>query len=230
MTQAKDINEPNNGTSHSSLVCEMAMTCRMTFDVDNADIMHVIQLPEDISELLLCAITLYDNQPPQLDQAPQHLQSMLCRDRRLAHKLQRPLLDGNLSLAWNGFDLAITHIWSAYRPSQSRSILQEGRWMHVQTVSANEQSQRVDYDIVDGRLLIDGKPMGRLPRDYVTHPTYVRTFGSVCSLTSSVLRMLIRDIQFKAILDVIPGIRGMEYTTPCSVRGEYAVRDATLRI
>jgi hypothetical protein len=176
----KEKTKPEDGSSYTNLVCEMAMTCRMTFDVDSGDLSHVIQLPEDVSGLLLCAIALHDNRPPHIHQAPPRLQSMMYRDGRLAHKLQRPLLHGDrLLITWQGFDLAIKHIWSAYRPSSRRTTLQKERWMHVKTDSTNNQSQRVDYDVIDGTLLIDGKPMGRLPRDYVSHPTYLRTFGSV---------------------------------------------------
>jgi hypothetical protein len=186
--------ESEDSSLYAGLVCEMAMTCRMTFDVDSKDLSHVMQLPEDISGLILCAIALHDNRPPHIHQAPLHLQSMMYRDQRLAHKIQRPLLDGDrLLLTWDGFDLAIKHIWPAYRPSPSRAILHERRWMHVKVVLANSQSQRVDYDVVDGSLLIDGKPIRRLPREYVTHPTYLRTFGSVRSCGSTISYVLTQE-------------------------------------
>ena len=34
------------------------------------------------------------------------------------------------------------------------------------------------YNVLDGELLVDGRPLGRLPREYLSSPTYRRVFGS----------------------------------------------------
>ncbi len=42
-----------------------------------------------------------------------------------------------------------------------------------------QQAQEVHLNLLTGSLLINGKPLGRLPRNITAHPLYARTFGSV---------------------------------------------------
>jgi hypothetical protein len=37
----------------------------------------------------------------------------------------------------------------------------------------------VQFNLIDGRLLINGKPLGRLPPNIVSHPIYARVLGRV---------------------------------------------------
>jgi len=42
--------------------------------------------------------------------------------------------------------------------------------------------QEVHYDLLTGQLLVDGKQLGRLPREFVEHSTYANLLGSVSCL------------------------------------------------
>jgi hypothetical protein len=158
-------------------ICEMAMLTRMTYDVGHDDAFRVLEQVEDVFMFLRSAIALQANQPPLLAQVPPYLQVMICRDRRLTHKLQPVLLcTPNL---WSGFNMAIDASWISYRAGPKHEVVHDGRWMCGESMSDGGSSQRVDYSVMDGTLLVDGKSIGRLPRAYIEHPTYIRTFGLV---------------------------------------------------
>jgi hypothetical protein len=42
-----------------------------------------------------------------------------------------------------------------------------------------EGGHEVHYDLLTGQLLINGKPLGRLPQKIVEHPTYASVLGTV---------------------------------------------------
>jgi hypothetical protein len=73
---------------------------------------------------------------------------------------------------------------------------QNSRWLAAQTAPSLSQSpQDVHINLISGRLLVDGKRLGRLPSVIVQHPTYQSIFGD-------------------QVLDIVPAdIPGMEYAT-----------------
>jgi len=70
------------------------------------------------------------------------------------------------------------------------------RWIITTTASEGGQvSQRVQLNLLEGQLLIDGKPLSRLPQSIVKNATYSRIFG-------------------RQILDVVSAdISGMDFAT-----------------
>ena len=164
--------------------CEMAAICRATYDVDAGDHRSaLLSSSADIAVLVECGIVIHDNAPRDLKDSSSHLRRLLQRDSRLAHSLEsmlaRLIHDDN-----GGLDDAITSVWPAYRPGA-------GGWQHLPKPNErwitsstdpepNRRSQHVQYNLLTGRLLIDGKPLGRLPHEILKHKTYQRIFGQVC--------------------------------------------------
>ena len=109
---------------------------------------------------------------------------MLGRHRRLLHYLE-PIfsnLDTNARgqadlLHSGGYNLALSQLWLSYRNSSRWHALPRpnSRWISC----VIEGGQRVHYDLLSGKLLIDGKRLGRLPQEIVDHPTYASMFGAV---------------------------------------------------
>ncbi|OBZ77710.1 hypothetical protein A0H81_01992 [Grifola frondosa] len=103
-----------------------------------------------------------------------------------------------------GFDRAISAIWPAYRPGTGWRQLQHPneRWLTSQTAeSVVQRSQIVHYDLLGGELLINGKPLGRLPSNILANPLYSLVFGS-------------------KVLDIVPGsMPGTEYATRGEIDG-----------
>jgi hypothetical protein len=109
---------------------------------------------------------------------------MISRHRRLLHFLEPifgqslPSSEVNL-LHEDAFDLAVARLWLGYRRQVSSSWhalpTPDSRWISCVAEGGHE----VHYDLLTGQLLINGKPLGRLPQEIVDHPTYASVLGTV---------------------------------------------------
>ncbi|KAG8732989.1 hypothetical protein FRC11_009494 [Ceratobasidium sp. 423] len=196
-------------------VCEMAAICCTTYDIEPLHIDILLSTPNDYTALIKASICLYDNQPPDLQNAPSSLQIILHRARRFAHKIAPHML----SAVRRGEDILSTplsNLWPDYRQGPAGWRLLEppnNRWVTTTTTGTNgSRPQGVHLNLATGQLLIDGKPLGRLPRQYVEHPTYIRLFG-------------------QTILDVVPSKSpGMVFATRGNVHGyqiSFALEDSS---
>ncbi|KAG8713331.1 hypothetical protein FRC09_018831, partial [Ceratobasidium sp. 395] len=204
LTKLQGVGIESQVSDYQQRICEMAAICRSTYDVDTPHIPELFVTTKDYDVVMFCSAILYDNQPFELSYLPASLQVLLCRDRRFTHKIaptvikglrRTPrLLDGAISLYWDGFQPS-----SAGWATQSESNL---RWVSTMTEATGERSsQLVHLDLFEGRLLVDGKPLGRLPKEYTSHPTYIRLFG-------------------QKVLDVVPsGSLGMLFTARSLIEG-----------
>lgn len=160
-------------------VCEMAAICRSTYDVDPIHLETLLSTSDDFTTLVICLVNLHNNLPPNLEESPLNLQILLCQDRRLTHKTL-PAILSRLEMNRQLLDQAVMQLWPNYCGSSAgwtTLTVHNSRWVSTTTSGAN--TQRVYINLLEGRLLIDGKPLGRLPREYVSHPSYVRLFGQV---------------------------------------------------
>ncbi len=66
-----------------------------------------------------------------------------------------------------GVDFAVTSIWPAYRATHWTVLDSPNhRWISTLTaVDTGQQSQLVHLNLPTGLLLINGKPLGRLPQN-----------------------------------------------------------------
>lgn len=163
-------------------VCEMAMLCRSTYDVDPEHAAHLLSTPNRVSNFISCSVILHDNLPPDLDKIPTYLQILVSRDRRLANRMvptvlkmiqQDPeTLNNSIRILWSGYQVSSMG-WVELRSPNSC-------WVTTYTAATSDGiSQRVHLDLLEGHLLIDGNPLGRLPQEYTSHPVYTRLFGQV---------------------------------------------------
>jgi len=163
--------------------CEMAATCRATFDVDpGTHLEALLRSSTDVAILVECAIVIHDNTPPHLSDKFPDFQKLLHRDRRLSHRLELPV-EKLIRVDQCGLDTAIKSVWSDYCPGDGgwKTLpTPNSRWFTSLTApSPGQTAQEVHYNLLDGELLVDGKPLGRLPREIVGHPTYRRVFNQV---------------------------------------------------
>ncbi|KAF8439864.1 hypothetical protein L210DRAFT_3645838 [Boletus edulis BED1] len=181
-----------------------AVICRSTFDVDPCWTRQLLH-SGDINVLLSCAILIHDHTPSEISSLPAYSQLLLDRDRRLSLRLESVVSDViQADPDDQGVDPAISCVWSDYRPGSTWTPLQSpnSRWFTCMTApSAEQMSQVVHYDLLDGSLLVSGKPLGRLPKEILRHPLYNLIFS-------------------KHVLDVIPGdLPGMDYSTRGTISG-----------
>ncbi|KIO00351.1 hypothetical protein M404DRAFT_153077 [Pisolithus tinctorius Marx 270] len=176
---------------------DLGAICRSTFDVSLDSVTQLLDSSRDLEILVCCAIVIHDNTPSQLSALAGMPRLLIERDHRLSWKLEEHV--GNLILERNaGIDLGIKHIWPGYRRSTRWQRAGAGRrsWFTTDTSSfASQWSQKVSFDVLNGTLLVDGRPMGRLPDKIMTDPNFTLLFGAQAP-------------------DVIPGdMAGMEYAT-----------------
>jgi hypothetical protein len=162
---------------------DAAAICRSTFDVDPSMIRRLLHSAEDIKVLLSSAILVHDHTPSNVSRLPAYSRLLLDRDRRLSLVLSSVISDViQVESNDQGIDLAIGWVWSEYRPGSTWTPLQNpnSRWFSCRTASTTGQiSQVVHYNLLDGSLLVDGKPLGRLPNEILWHPLYKLIFGEV---------------------------------------------------
>ncbi|KAL0067190.1 hypothetical protein AAF712_005760 [Marasmius tenuissimus] len=194
-------------------ICEMASVCCSTFDVDDmgpngtegGHLIALLSTAEDVAILLTCGILVHDNSPNDLESArssiPLDFKRLLRRNQHLAHAVEPRLKTlARMEAGEQGLDQAIRHIWSGYS-SGAFGWKAEGRWVSSITGS-DTQSQQVHLDLVLGKLLVNGKQLGRLPAGVVRNEVYMRIFGD------------------KKVLDVIPAqLRGMQFATQSPIHG-----------
>ena len=172
----------------------IAATCFSTFDVCPEHIPEILPTEEDFSIAMHCAVIVYDNIPPslsdQLDDDSLFLARMLSRHSRLLHHLEHTFsqsMPGNPGevelLHADAYDNALERLWPGYHRETPWHALPEpnSRWISC----GAEGGHKVHYDLLTGRLLINGKPMGRLPKQVVEHPTYASVLGTVSSQTTT---------------------------------------------
>ena len=163
--------------------CDMAATCRATFDVDaGAHLDALLCSSVDVGIAIECAIVIHDNTLPHLGRSFPNLQKLLNRDHRLSHFLESPLIK-LIQSDQCGLDAAITSVWSVYRPGDGGWQQLDGsnsQWLTSFTAPLpDQQAQQVHYNILNGKLLVDGKSLGCLPKKIIDHSMYRRIFGQV---------------------------------------------------
>ncbi|QRW06903.1 kinase-like protein [Ceratobasidium sp. AG-Ba] len=188
-------------------ICEMALICRSTYDTDNSHLVELLSSSKDWIAFIACSIVLYDNRPPKPQSASSHLQTLLSRDRRLASKALPILLDG-IKRNTRVLDDAISRYWNSYSAgAQGWNVIggQSAQWVTTDTVTdENGDSQRVHLNLLEGRLLIDGQPFGRLPPEYVAHPTYARLFGQISFSLDASKNLIVQASQCDTVLELVP--------------------------
>ncbi|KAF5344601.1 hypothetical protein D9758_013899 [Tetrapyrgos nigripes] len=206
--------DPARVLERQRIICEMAFACRSTYDVDRCHLKSLMISSEDVSVFLECSVRLFDNTPASWKALPLSLQRLHLRDRRLSHFVE-PLLLSRIKGDKQGVDWAISAIWPAYRPGMPWRALDHPneRWLGSSTRrQAVSSSQVVHLNILEGRMLIDGKPLSRLPTSITEHSTFIRSFGS-------------------RVLDIIPSDSGLDYATRSTILGyqlHFSLRNSDL--
>ena len=171
------IQAPTSDERHRCL-WRMALTCWSTFAVSASSFRRVLRSMEDVEALLSCALFARATK----DHRDQYTQL----HRRLSVAIEEVVKDVVLSDASDrGIDLAVHNIWPGYQPGPRKWQKEQHPYSHwlVSTTAeiAGRQSQIVRINLLDGSLLVNGRPLGMLPRDIQKHPLYEQVFGFVCT-------------------------------------------------
>jgi len=155
-----------------------ALLCRRTFDLDVEQLEVSCLSSNDVSIFVECAIVIHDNTPANLETASLQLRQDLAHDWRLAHdmefKLSHSIANSEMALV-----RAIKQNWPSSGNFGPWTFLPtpNERWVTAKTESTMDSSgQKVQFNVLEGRLLVDGRPVGRLPADMTKQTLYQRMF------------------------------------------------------
>jgi len=163
-------------------LCEAAASCRATYDVEGADIEEAFCVPEDVAVFIECAITLCDNNKPETQSLSSRsdIKHLLDRDRRLSRSLA-PRLAARISRDPSILQTSLQTIWTSC-PADIRfeqMTAPNDNWFASVPRTPNSSEPHVHLNILTGQLLVNGRPISRLPREISEHPMFQRLFGSV---------------------------------------------------
>ena len=161
-------------------VRDVAATCRATFDVDITLLNRNLQNARDLEILLHCGVALHDNRASTL---PTDSASRTVMDRgvRLMVNIEEHVWNMTM-VDSQGMDSAVQDVWPLFSRGTDwrRMAAPNERWIRCETnAEGSTYAQNVQMNILDGRLLIDGKPLGALPDEITIHAVYKRLFGKV---------------------------------------------------
>ncbi|KAG2744148.1 hypothetical protein P692DRAFT_20809618 [Suillus brevipes Sb2] len=160
-------------------VRDMAVICRSTYDVGPDHITELLESPQDLEILVYCSVTVKDNMSLDKHALPPISRLLLDRHHRLSHFLE-PYFRCHVKDYQEGLDRAMKHLWSAYERHTRWTVLESpnSRWLRCETAPSDDPScQIIHLDMLTARLLVNGKPLTRLPDNILQHTSYTLLFG-----------------------------------------------------
>jgi len=176
----------DSARKRSREVLSAGLLCRRTF---GAEISNGLSLMEasTLSRFIECAIVVHNNTPSSLLALPPQVRADILHDWHLAHSLEAKVYV-SLSSSSSALTYAVNRDWPGTRQFSPWIFLAapNERWATATTLEGTSGSQQVaHYNILDGRLLVDGRLLGRLPPEYTDQAIYKRIFGAVSNLATN---------------------------------------------
>lgn len=169
-----------------------ALLCRRTFTifVKSNSTMNA----EDLSSFVRASVALQENLVVDLERLPRNLKNMLVRDTKMAYQI-RSLIQESIQSNPGSLGDAIVKPWSDSSGSVCRTFSHwqfldspNQTWVASTITTQTEKfnfRQIVHYNFVQGQLLIDGKPLRRLPENIRNSENVKELFGNQHLLTYS---------------------------------------------
>ena len=187
---AKDI---ETAQKRSRDVFLAALLSRKTFEIEAADPTCFVK-PENLTCFLECAIALQNNLPKNeandIRKLSPYLKKMFLADLKLVYRLENQLRS-SIEAFPVAVNQAINGIWAE---ASGESVRKYSQWNFlpkphdgwIEAKSSGSEGlveQTVQLDFLEGDLLIDSRPLGRLPEEYSKHEMFEQLFGARIFLT-----------------------------------------------
>lgn len=164
-----------------------ALLCRRTFLPYRKE---SIIGPYHLAILCESSIALQDNLPGNPNDFSQSLKNAVIRDLKLVHDMRNTIKNSILASPAS-IIMAISDIWPEAEGSEKRQFTNirfldkpDDYWVELEVAKTEVmRRQIVRYHILEGHLLIDGKPLGKLPSEYRQSPVLNELFGEQNLLT-----------------------------------------------
>lgn len=159
-----------------------ALLCRQTFALyrDQPKLE-----PAALQSFIECSISLQDNMVSNPAMLPLALKNALIRDFKMVHRM-RFTLKYSLEASQDSLISSITTIWPDVGGTQSRKFSRfeflpdPDQWWVQIIIDATAQTtqQTVHFHLLEGHLLVMGKPIGKLPPEWRTAVVLQQLFGN----------------------------------------------------
>ena len=160
----------------------VAILVKLTYDVDKRFEERVMSTADDVQCWVSASMTMHDNTPVSVLSLDARLRWLLIRTKGMSCTLRARVSDLVVKQGNRGLDEALQQVWSHYRPSATFWFpLREpnDRWLQKETAAEDCRTrQTITYNLLEGTLLVDGFPLGRLPREFSHNELYLRIYGS----------------------------------------------------
>lgn len=195
--------EPDQIFKSQQRLFKAAVLCKMTFDVDTPYLPRVMSTANELKTWVECSIDVRNTSTSEETLLSHDLRRLRLRDTKLSHALHSIVRQMAIKNISHGLDLAIAQKWVGFHSGTGlwrASNSPNHRWLTKETATtAREQPQQVCYNLLEGELVVNGKPLGRLPADYIRNDIYLRVFGAqilqvVPSDMSGLLYMSVQEI------------------------------------
>ncbi|KAI1804470.1 hypothetical protein F4811DRAFT_552846 [Daldinia bambusicola] len=170
---------------------KIALICADTFNVEEEHLRCLLSEPDSACTMMRCSIVIHEGQNCIPEEPDTWTNIMHRRWERLSYRAFGVLADEVIAKESPALDDAIEKTWSAFRATGKWTI--QPKPHHHWIINQSARSS-VHFSLLTGELLVNGSPLGRLPREYETDYMYPILFG-------------------KSILEVVPSsVPGMRFS------------------
>ncbi|KAI8963576.1 hypothetical protein F5Y11DRAFT_144057 [Daldinia sp. FL1419] len=167
-----------------------SVLCRRTFAIYTEA--NCTMGAEELSSWILASVALQENLLVDINKLPHNLKTMLLRDTKMAYHL-RPLLKAAIEAYPDAVGHGISRSWSD-SPDGIKSSFSEwvflaaphSRWIVARTSERRwvyTSTQTIHYNFIEGHMLVNGKPRGKLPLEIQDSEDVKQMFGNQHILT-----------------------------------------------
>lgn len=159
-----------------------ALTCMSTFDINPTLLRDVLSSPRHLRAFVEAAILFQNHAQGGTDGSNVIPLILSHRCWRVMHTSSEIVKNEVLEHRNSGFDDAILRFWPNYAASATLWSALPGSQGHILSGQMKPEGWarpvRISFNLLDGRLLVDGYPLSRLPPEYENHRAYVQLFGT----------------------------------------------------
>ncbi|KAJ4291237.1 hypothetical protein N0V88_006237 [Collariella sp. IMI 366227] len=168
--------EDRTGLEQRTLM--VTLTCLSTFNVDSNLLERIVRSDGGLACVVEGAIIAHDHSKAA---GSPILRLLTRRWHEVMHRAMGFLKNEVAEKNNPGFHSAIQQFWADYIPSTTKWAVQLGSSEHILKALMNrgdEAPTEITFNVLAGKLLVNGYPLSRLPREYETHATYIQLFGT----------------------------------------------------
>ncbi|KAK0853264.1 hypothetical protein LTS02_012049 [Friedmanniomyces endolithicus] len=179
-------------SDYMSKRAEVALICIDSLNIDDVPLATVLASSEQASILIQCTITMQESRLLLTASNESTVQLLLLRSQRLLRRCCGALASNSAAL--NG---GVVNSWAGFQSGAPWTAAGFDHWRTTTTTTGTAGATlRVNFNTLTGELLVNGLPLGRLPRKYEDHASYCVLFGQTTNI--EVIPSAVPGLQFAA--------------------------------